>query len=127
MINELRIGNLVLTKDGITKVSDVLEVGINMIHDSWEYDLGDIEPIPLTEEWLVKFGFNIKGVTGLKGKYVVWLYDVKDYCFMIHDSRDNLDSNDLKVYSTPLANIKHVHQLQNLYFALTGEELTIKD
>jgi hypothetical protein len=23
--------------------------------------------------------------------------------------------------------IKHVHQLQNLYFALTGEELTIKD
>ena len=56
MINELRIGNLVLTKDGITKVSDVLEVGINMIHDSWEYDIEDIKPIPLTEEWLVKFG-----------------------------------------------------------------------
>lgn len=25
------------------------------------------------------------------------------------------------------AEIKHVHQLQNLYFALTGEELTLKD
>jgi hypothetical protein len=25
-----------------------------------------------------------------------------------------------------LKSIKHVHQLQNLYFALTGEELTLK-
>ena len=28
--------------------------------------------------------------------------------------------------STYLRDIKYVHQLQNLYFALTGEELTIK-
>lgn len=38
--------------------------------------------------------------------------------------------NDMSDYGYPLSEykqIEYVHQLQNLYFALTGEELTIKE
>ena len=38
---------------------------------------------------------------------------------------DNDDSESFEIEDKNI-NIKYVHQLQNLYFALTGEELTIK-
>ena len=121
--NELRINNLVLTSDGITKVSDVVEFGINMIHDCWEHDLEDVNPIPLTKEWLVKFGFvNTESLDYLLD---TWL-SVDGYS--VHYNFDNWrlrNSNAMDWTEIP-TEIKHVHQLQNLYFALTGEELTIE-
>ncbi len=55
---ELRIGNWVNTIDGITKVDDVLEFGINMNHDCWQYDLDKCKPIPLTVEWCERMKNN---------------------------------------------------------------------
>ncbi len=73
------------------------------------YKSKDITPIELNEEWLVKFGakkldykqYNLNGLIIQKKKngYMTWV------------------NNNLPV------EIKHVHRLQNLYFALTGEEL----
>lgn len=63
--------------------------------------LEDLQPITLTEEWLRRFGFvktNEIDRWELKGFGIV---DI----------------------STPQC--KHLHQLQNLYFALNGEELTL--
>ena len=68
------------------------------------------DPIPLTEEWLIKFGF-IK----------VWNnYRLKPLGYLI-------DNRLITVGSNYLRHIKYVHQLQNLYFALTGEELQLKE
>jgi hypothetical protein len=80
------------------------------------------EPIPLTEEWLLKFGFEKKYDTfEFNGLNV-------DGC-VVHFSFDKWASEyeiENCDYTEVPSDIQHVHQLQNLYFALTGEELTIK-
>lgn len=79
--------------------------------------LFSVTPIPLTEEWLLKTGFKKDGSKYLHGgggrkSLIIWegLYVFFFSDFSGHDS----------------IKITHVHQLQNLYFALTGKELTIK-
>ncbi len=91
-----------------------------------------LEPIPLTEEWLLKFGF-----TWFEKKW-----KDRDGMYLISNANgiglrhNNTDDNE--PWEVWLLNcnyeprfmpcwIKDVHQLQNLYFALTGNELTIKD
>lgn len=73
-----------------------------------------IQAIPLTEEWLLKFGFtvNANDIWFDKGDLSV-LNDGTSVAFRNCDNYFNIG-----------AKCKHVHQLQNLYFALTGEELT---
>ena len=70
-----------------------------------------LKPIPLTEEWLLKFGFEPsnfkKGCYFLNGRLLV---PKEGYYFDYGAS----------------VNLKHVHQLQNFYFALTVEELELK-
>ena len=97
-------------------------------------EIDNIEPIPLTEEWLEAFGFSLEGseagedgcvelgapnggskwyilICPKPGKYVkskgMWIQ------YNYHESM-----------TIPIP--KYVHQLQNLYFALTGEELEKK-
>ena len=111
--NELRIGNLIDRQDYICKVTKIEEGGI--ITEPLEYK-GEmfvkqgVEPIPLTEEWLVKFGFK----KGSKG----WF---KTYS---HKTEVSVITCKFNFYMYKHI-CNYVHQLQNLYFALTGEELTI--
>ena len=100
---ELRIGNIASWGLG----SIILDI------DNFnEEDLDYCSPIPLTEEWLVKFGFDDNFH---KGKFWVCLDD-DGYFYTNHNLNDE-----------GFTEVLHVHQLQNLYFALTGEELTIKE
>jgi len=117
--NELRIGNWVeQPNDGVTRVTAIL----NDLQIKTETGYIDkyCRPIPLTEEWLVKFGFDQNNVDIEK-------YDCKWYKFSF--TLDYWNAQKFFVYGYIGGNktIKHVHQLQNLYFALTGEELEIKD
>jgi hypothetical protein len=70
------------------------------------------KPIPLTEEWLLRFGFEKKYKN----------YEMGDFMFF----KGSCSRISYKLSLIGI-NIKHVHQLQNLYFALTGEELKLKD
>ena len=92
--------NVVLVKDGNTLRCMPLEV---------------IKPIPLTEEWLLKFGFKKE----LDSFYRLNKSSMIEICFFD-------DGILVTNQSVCLSNIKYLNQLQNLYFALTGEELTIK-
>lgn len=78
----------------------------------------DVYGIPLTEEWLVKFGFEKREDDFYKYPLCIdFIYS--NLSVLIYDGRNYfVDSHD---------KIKYVHQLQNLYFALTGEELSIND
>jgi serine protease inhibitor len=84
----------------------------------------NFEPIHLSEEWLIWFGF-----TKNKLSMYLCLPNDNDECkpFFNKDSLSKytqlLQSNDL----LPISTFQYVHQLQNIYFALTGEELTIKN
>ena len=73
-------------------------------------------PIPLTEEWLIKFGFVRVGMLTMRLD--------KFTCYCEEDYTDNFCLGDIELFDVVP---KYVHQLQNLYFALTGEELTIKE
>lgn len=74
------------------------------------------EPIPLTEEWLFKFGLEngttqaLEKITCAKVMYESW-----QKCCTLYSGHNCLH-----------VKIQYVHQLQNLYFALTGEELELK-
>ena len=112
---ELRIGNYV--KDHLGRFQKVSETRSNAYicylsnGHKLKYKLNTTNPIPLTEEWLVKFGF-------VKDKLEVGLYHFNDLEIFL--------PNYFTWKTQFLNNIKHVHQLQNLYFALTNEELKLK-
>jgi len=101
--NELRVGNWVLSPTQ----------GEIQIENGWQIDEGEeVKPIPLTEEWLERFGFEYSDLNGDSGLWKIPPFQIYGkYNQFLYDYR--LDVN-------------YVHQLQNLYFALTGEELTIK-
>ena len=140
---ELRIGNWInVTFSSIVKqqVVDCMCDSVNTkCHESLPFDF--IEPIPLTEEWLLKFGFEAKADSHNEYKkhficdgdddyelYVFPTFDLKDgYVCQLYNYYDyNGDKDDRERVCLPIP-IKYVHSLQNLYFALTGEELTIKE
>lgn len=122
--NELRIGNLIkisetgtiITVTGIMQNSHGIKVfGITSDGTYCNPWIEYCEPISLTEEWLLKFGFKI--LNGFDDA-IIW---VKDYVELEYVTR-----NSTTAYVNYINNeCNHVHQLQNLYFALTGEELTI--
>lgn len=97
--HELMIGN---TIDKGTIVN-MLESGVHVGYGKC-YTYDEISPIPLTEEWLLRFGFK-KGVKG-------W------FKTMERNLKFNLYTYNRDCY-------KSVHQLQNLYFALTGTHLIL--
>lgn len=79
-----------------------------------EYGIDTLQPIPLTEEWLLKAGFKAIGIDGNR-----WILKYKI------NNPFTIESYNYIFYS-PICTwieFKYVHELQNLYFALTGEEL----
>jgi hypothetical protein len=85
--------------------------GKSTLRDTMYSIMSNVQPIPLTEEWLVKFGFKKDEYYNAIVKQPIELH-VQDniyWCDILWNSME----------------IKHVHQLQNLFFALTGEELII--
>jgi hypothetical protein len=70
-----------------------------------------LKPIELTYQWLDKLGFEFKDA-GDFGHY----YSLEDFDLNQDYQPINFDCDE----------IKYVHQLQNVYFALTGQELEIK-
>lgn len=109
--NELRIGNL-FNQFGNTEV--VSWVTLKELQNAPIEQLF-CKPILLTEEWLLKFGFdkNLEKESSQGGWVELIHNDVIGYRFAPDGA-----------YGHP--EIKYVHQLQNLYFALTNEELIIK-
>jgi hypothetical protein len=107
--NELRIGNFVsLFGLGETVEFPLTEPRFIRVLNG-EYK---VEPIPLTEEWLVKFGFEfLKKKSGTQGVHT-------------NGKMNLVISNCGNVYRINQP-VRYVHHLQNLYFALTGEELII--
>jgi hypothetical protein len=106
--SELRLGNLVM--DG----KDIEQVNARMIDMLVKIE-ADFDPIPLTEEWLLKFGFK-KTEWDNFNSYRLMIGN-NDYTIVLY-SDGNCEVGDIIT-----CKIEYVHQLQNLYFALTGEEL----
>ena len=110
----LRIGNFVKSggftygKECISKVvgiqanNQVNSIGVNWVGRTKQYS-----PIILSKAWLCAFGFD-----SLSDLWEVIQCDF--YSEIRYDEYDNEKT-------------KYVHELQNLFFALTGKELELKD
>jgi hypothetical protein len=122
--SELRIGNYVNVpikeqcpfridafehcSETFIKVAQEVKLNGFEVHPLTWYG-GDLQPISLTEEWLLKFGFETNDVRYWQisafrlhiNRYGEWIFKVETF----------------------EQEIKYVHQLQNLYFDLVGEEL----
>jgi len=123
---EFRIGNMVtatvLDKSfGGGKISGILEssVFVNTI----KFDLSHISGIPITEEWLLRFGFKFDGHIYEASKEIREKSN-KDIGVKYQAYFFNKRLNRWMDCQTRVC-VDYIHQLQNLYFALTGEELTL--
>ncbi len=115
--NELRLNNLVyctLVKDNRT-VESLSRSGINTGQELLHIER--FEPIPLTEEWLKRFGFENEGGTWSGGELIDIQKNNNGWFALAYARHEVID---VSVY------FHNVHQLQNLYYALTGEELELK-
>jgi len=116
--NELRIGNYVLVDD-----NHVLPYW----HPIRAKDIADIEngnlfnkgiaitPIELSSDILIKSGFELIKRSFVRDKFKIFALSCINPSFCIKCGGQYLK----------IAEIKYVHQLQNIYFALVGTELNI--
>ena len=121
--NELRVGSLVTTYFSDVRIFEVSAIHSDRIYLKSIVDTSQsgitpvyIKPVPLTEEWFLKFGFKPLGNTFEFWENSIYSVEKEGNFWQVYYA-----SNDRMVQ------IKYVHQLQNLYFALTGKELTIKE
>ena len=112
--NELRIGNLIYSK-GLLEYRKVHYGMLSLNNDRFN-EL--YEPIPLTPEILEKAGF-VKGLSSA-------IHRRQDYQMERFGIICICNSENQFFVNGRLVVLKYVHQLQNLYFALTGEELNIE-
>ena len=126
---ELRIGNFISINFGNCDDGKIITVdGISdceIYNEEHGYSpCNEFKPIPLTEQWLLDLGFNQNIETQWYIHFdnmCLTLYeDLPQYIVEIHDMEMDKSSIFLK-------SIQYVHQLQNLYFALTQEELILKE
>lgn len=114
--NEVRIGNVIMWQGKPTKLS---ALHIYTMFDAQD-EAEEGSPIAITPEVLHKTGFEIDNEHRS--------YKLKNSSFMVVHREGNFfyynycDEDDY--YSSYWPEITSLHHLQNLYSALTGEELT---
>ena len=128
--SELRIGNIVSDRNmdvvyviGINPTNEKTPLLVAAKHayenhdkakcDFWDY--GNIHPIPLTSDWLIRFGFfkynnawvlSTPKSNSIKFEFSIW----QDLSYNTGEIKPEL---------------KYVHQLQNFFFSLMGKELVL--
>jgi len=109
--NELRIGNWVSNGDIEFQITSK-----DIYHRDVRVYGSFIKGIPITPEWLERVGFEKNIFSNGDYKYIKSGLSISS----------NLQSANWKFGRIENERCKYVHQLQNLYFALTGEELEYK-
>ena len=119
---ELRLNNYVMCRGALSKIISINEntIGYKKTNGIGEQNipLKFVQPIPLTEEWLLKFGFekHPEKITNV-------FFKLAGRCLIEYDLTNNIVDLVKRVSFDLFIEIEYVHQLQNLVFSLTGEEL----
>ena len=138
-VNELRIGNYVKFYDPINgtniyevyNIDDRGNVNIDNKGQLAYCSVKDIEPIELTRDILIKNGFFKRGyneiyfITPCVGYYEYYIsyQNIKDnkYSFVASGYKNGELKRQIR-----LDNIKYLHELQNIFFSFTNQELEMK-
>ena len=142
--SELRIGNFVNSiaeglRSGYGKVKSIEEDGAVIMFRSGHIKRipsDYLEPIAVTEEILSRYGFNMYDYEFETDDSDAMVYYQKlkegtDKCFfevglMPCGEHEFIFKSHYADAELVIAKFSHLHQLQNLYFTLTGQELTIE-
>lgn len=116
---DLRVGNWVIASDVIRRITSVSETKVTFEGVKNSVKQEDIQPVPLTEELLKKTGFRQLKETDLFEKMPLegFTYKLHAQRIMIFHPGDNTLCHWLNT------RIIYLHQLQNLYYCLTGREI----
>lgn len=127
--NDLRIGNLYFRDNSIIKLTPELMSMLCDYISSSGYIPEDFKAIELTEKWLEKLGLikesipkripGTKTEPDLYEENNVWHHWVRGLFNIEIQTNGEIW---FEVYSH-YKHVKYVHELQNLYYALTNEEL----
>ena len=118
---DLRIGNLITVSGVIYEITGISAKKISCKDYKGSFTLEEADPIPLTAELLEKAGFR-------ELRKSSWFDKVPNegFSYKLHSNRvmifhpgENTLSHSLNTY------IAFFHQLQNLYYCLTGREITL--
>lgn len=114
--NKLLFLNEVVTFSHISQIREDGIFWIKTIESKIDSKSFHFKPIPITEEWLLKFGFF-----------------KHNNAYVLEKPNENIMNFKFSIWSDFTYNssefpveLKYVHQLQNLYFALTGTHLKLK-
>ena len=128
---ELRIGNWLIDKrythDSENGRFKVHVRDLQYLTDIKESNECDFEPIPLTEEILLKCGFKKTEEYYAADEENVDVYTIGcfDIAFIDNEYKLWISIDEDSYYNFAWTEIKYLHQLQNIYFALTGQELEV--
>ena len=127
---ELRINNLVSRTNKLTKENSIIELTASCIldiHANGEMSSFIYEPILLTEEWLLKFGFEQSLIDKKLYKYMNFIFFKLEYEYTNSIDFDYISANLRGTNAGSfMCRLYFAHQLQNLYYALTQTALTLK-
>lgn len=142
---ELRIGNYVSIHDielifvtcnneedriDVDMVNEINSTHIEIFNDGnyhsasffASFPIDRLKPIPLTKDWLLHLGFE-KAINRPEYEHMqTW----RNGLFYINESKIEANRYWLSDIQQSCEFIKHVHQLQNLYYALTSKELELR-
>lgn len=120
-VKEYRVGNYIMDYDCDADIFQIEEIKKNeqgnlaVYYRNGSISSTDPEPIPLTEKWLIDFGFE----------------NIMPSQFQLdfgYNFRININVANDKICwlnNREMPKTKYVHQLQNLCFAVTQKELTL--
>lgn len=119
-ITDFRVGNKIflISKNEEFEITDISTHNNTLSSNEYCRELSEFEPIQISEEWLLKLGFE----KSFKNDY--W------FSIRIGDKRllvSILGNIEIEKWDKTMIGFlsvcEYVHQLQNLFFSLTGEEL----
>lgn len=122
MINakDFRIGNLLISETGEALPIAYIHDDVIGLHNGFggvqkhqkqpvfSYNIDKIQLLPLTDEWIINFGLSKEN--GYPYKFHYGYLKMRNGSFFYY-------------YFNIEIELQFVHQLQNLYFCLTGKEL----
>jgi len=121
---ELRLNNFVIYEDEIVPVIGMEnnDNGLLVKIDSHNVtDFRNLKPIALTAEWFQRLGFKEAYRSSTRVRF-----ELPNYCRYDFDLSSNKILQGFLFFGNYIK-CNHLHQLQNIYFTLTGEELKIDE
>ena len=117
-ITELRIGNLIKYANHKGHIGNEYFVDLDILKEIQEGI--KYQPIPLTEEWLSKLGF---GFVSHKAGQIYYRHRSNGWTVLHSYGKWHYSTSQSVCLGKEL---KYVHDLQNLFFSLIGDELELE-